>query len=64
MIADARAVWEPIYGRALSADEINEIIFNVDGLLRVLFNLKGAVGSSSHCHRQSGEDHDQGRSAE
>jgi hypothetical protein len=43
VIAKGRAVWELINARPLTDREINKIIYNVDGLLRVLFNLKGAV---------------------
>jgi hypothetical protein len=56
--AEARAVWEPIYGRALSTDEINEIIFNTDGLLRVLFGLKGAVRPSVRPFQEKGDSND------
>ena len=43
MIADTRAVWEPIYGRTLTNDEIIEILLNAAGVLRVLFGLRSSV---------------------
>ena len=36
--ARTRAVWEPIYGRPLSDDEVTEILVNVSNLFPVLFN--------------------------
>jgi hypothetical protein len=33
-----RTVWEPIYGRRLSDDEIAEILVNVSNLFPVLFS--------------------------
>lgn len=42
-VDEARAVWEPLYGRPLSDAEVGEILYHTDGLLRVLFELKSPV---------------------
>jgi hypothetical protein len=39
VIADTRAVWEPLYGRPLTDEEVHEILFNTAGLLRALFGF-------------------------
>ncbi len=39
-MADTRAVWEPVYDRPLSDDDIIEILVNTAGVLRVLFGLR------------------------
>jgi hypothetical protein len=51
-IADTRTVWEPIYGRPLNNEEIMEILFNAEGLLRFLFDLREphAVGVTTSRH--------------
>ena len=54
VMADTRAVWEPLYGRPLSDAEVGEILYHTDGLLRVLFDLKGRV-SSRACRPQEGD---------
>ena len=49
LIADTRAVWEPIYCRPLTNDEIIEILLNAAGVLRVLFGLRS---SATTVHRE------------
>ena len=49
LIADTRGVWEPVYGRPLTNDEIIEILLNAAGVLRALFGLRS---SATTVHRE------------